>query len=82
MALYEIEIAREECSELGGHYSSTIVEGPDVPAGEVPAPVDRHARLLRDVAGRGAVYRIGYHEPVLLGNAGVERIGYTLWLTG
>lgn len=62
------------------YYHTTIVRGPDAPAGDVPECVARHARLLACIAGPAVLYRIGHHEPVVLTDT-QSRHACTIWLT-
>ena len=81
MALYEIELIGLD-GRHDEYYHTTIVEGPDDDAGRVPRVVDRHARLLRDIAGGEVTYRIGAHRPVLLAENDLDRrSAWTVWLT-
>lgn len=78
--LYEIELDGPNF-EGEPYYHTTIVKGPFAPAGQVPASVDRHARLLASIAGPRVLYRVGYHEPTDLTNDGVPVHASTIWLT-
>jgi hypothetical protein len=77
--LYEIELDGP-AYDGEPYYHTDIVRGPHAPAGEVPECVARHARLLACIAGPRVLYRVGYHEPTTLTDAGTAH-ARTVWLT-
>lgn len=74
--LYEIELV----NPASDHYHSRVVEGPDAPAGEVPASVRRYADLLASIAGHDTEVKIGMARLVTLDDNGVTNDAWTVWL--
>ena len=74
--LYEIELSNEALD----YWDSRVVEGPDAPAGEVPASVLRYADMLSRVAGQNSDIRIGATRLVTLDDRGVTSSAWTCYL--
>jgi hypothetical protein len=81
MPLYEIELCGTDA--YGDPYwFTTIVRGPEAPAGEVPEGVRKHARLLACIAGPQVWYRVGWHEPCTIADDyPTTTSARTVWLT-
>ena len=81
MNLYEIVVEVDPATGYADHYSSTIVcTDTEVPAGEVPGDVLRHAEMLRRIAHPTvATVSIGWHQPKNTSKPGTAS---TIWLTG
>lgn len=76
-ALYEIELI----NEAADHHHIRICEGPDAPAGEVPASVTAYAAMLRSHTGPGTEVNIGLTMLTRLDENGVTANAWTCWLT-
>lgn len=66
---YEIELMNE-ATEVG--YTSTVVEGPHAPAGEVPRSVKAHAEHLARIFGHGTVATVSQYWHAVCGPDGVQ----------
>lgn len=74
--LYEIELTNEAAT----HHSVRICEGPDAPAGVVPASVIKYAETLAGHTGPGTEIRIGLTMVTRLDEDGVTENPWTCWL--